>query len=641
MKRITNQFARVGGMQSRRFHLLIAVFCLVVAGLMPETVTANSPPTVSNVTAYQRTDGVVVISYVLRDADYDPCMIAVQVSDDGGQSWAIIPSPEALSGDLVNVLPNYQTSPSGGVQIYSHKPTIFPSKRTIYWNSRVDLPGVYGENYRIRIIADDRVEQRMVFIPGGTFQMGDSFSEGNSNERPIHTVTLSPYYMSQYEVTNGAYCQFLNSMYNPDVSPEHSPIFLIEGVVYGGRHIRPPDAREYYYPFCDTTVSNPNSLIEFSNGTFSVCKKNGRNMSNDPMVFVSWYGAAAFCDWQSQQDGRESCYGLMLLFTDYTKDGYRLPTEAEWEYAARGGLSGKRFPWGDTITHEQANYYSTNSYSYDISPTRGYHPDWNDGILPYTSSVGRFTPNGYALYDMAGNVFEWCNDWYGLYDSLPQNDPRGPASGTGRILRGGGWGFDAYNCRAGFRGVFSPSERYDFLGFRLARNYAGEITTVPNLFMMSRANAQAAIAAAGLVVGTVTEDTSPVVPKGCVMGQNLAVGSNVPMASVVNIVVSQGPPIGGIIYYLVRVPDVIGKTQSEAREAIEAARLVVGTVTQEYSETVSQGRVISQNPSGGSYSTEGSTVDLVVSKGRPATVPNVVGMYYLLKLTDFSDRDFG
>ena len=119
--------------------------------------------------------------------------------------------------------------------------------------------------------------------------------------------------------------------------------------------------------------------------------------------------------------------------------GYRLPTEAEWEKAARGGASGHRFPWSDadTITHSRANYYvrtqnGTNYYAYDISPTPGDHPIFNDGTLPYTSPVGSFAANGYGLYDMAGNVWEWCWDWYGLYSSGSQTDSHGPASGTYR-----------------------------------------------------------------------------------------------------------------------------------------------------------------------------------------------------------------
>jgi formylglycine-generating enzyme required for sulfatase activity len=159
------------------------------------------------------------------------------------------------------------------------------------------------------------------------------------------------------------------------------------------------------------------------------------------MVQVSWYGAVAYCNWRSQQEGREQCYILSTWNCDFSKKGYRLATEAEWEYAARAGLSGRRFPWGDAISHSLANYYSSSLYSYDTSPTREYHPTWNDGVEPFTSPVGSFQANGSGLYDMAGNVWEWCNDCYlsSYYSSSPANNPTGPTSGLSRVLRGGCW----------------------------------------------------------------------------------------------------------------------------------------------------------------------------------------------------------
>jgi len=297
----------------------------------------------------------------------------------------------------------------------------------------------------------------LVLIAGGPFQMGDSFAEGATDEGPVHTVELSSFFMSRHEVTNGQYRDFLQSALTQGL------ITVIDGVVYRA-------GSEISYPYCDTSTSSSSSQIAYNGGVFRARTRGGRYRVNDPAVYVSWYGAAAYCNWLSQQESRKPCYDLETWECDFSKDGYHLPTEAQWEYAARGGLSGKRFPWGDTISHSQVNYLSDSRYRYDTSPTRGYHPTWSDGVTPYTSPVGSFAPNGYDLYDMAGNVWEWCNDWHSssYYSSSPHTNSTGPTSGISHVIRGGGWSNNADDCRVANRVNLGPVYRNFNLGFRIS-----------------------------------------------------------------------------------------------------------------------------------------------------------------------------
>ena len=300
------------------------------------------------------------------------------------------------------------------------------------------LVGTVGPGPAVAAEEEQSVPQEgMVLIPAGSFRMGDSFSEGDSDERPVHTVTVSAFYMDCYEVTKA----------------------LWDEVAAWGQ----------------------------ANG-YDLKPGDGSGKAPDhPVVDVTWYEAVKWANARSEREGLTPCYYTDSTFrtvyrtgtvdvknewVKWTANGYRLPTEAEWEKAARGGCDGRRFPWcdADTITHSRANYYSSSEYSYDTSPTRGDHPAYKTGSKPYTSPVGSFAPNGYGLYDMAGNVWEWCWDWYGegYYAASPGTDPRGPASGAGRVRRGGTWGF-ARLCRVADRGGFSPDDSSYFLGFRLVR----------------------------------------------------------------------------------------------------------------------------------------------------------------------------
>jgi Sulfatase-modifying factor enzyme 1 len=137
-----------------------------------------------------------------------------------------------------------------------------------------------------------------------------------------------------------------------------------------------------------------------------------------------------------------------------------------------GGVASRNFPSGtDTISHSQANYYATPNYSHDLSgAVNNFHPTYAVGGDSYSSPVGSFAPNGYGLYDMAGNMWEWCWDRYGSYTAGAQTDPRGPSSGTYRVLRGGSCIFPALHCRVAYRSVNLPGITYDYFGFRVARS---------------------------------------------------------------------------------------------------------------------------------------------------------------------------
>lgn len=304
----------------------------------------------------------------------------------------------------------------------------------VHWVDYVQVP--VSNPVTTHRLLDPNPPTNMVLIPAGSFTMGNCMdsSEGNSDELPLHTNYVSAFYMDRFLVTKALWDEVRHWATNYGYT-----------ILYGAGY----------------TYKGP----------------------NHPVDFIEWYEAVKWCNARSEKEGRTPAYytdsGQTAVYRSGRSDvlngwvkwnaGYRLPTEAEWEKAARGGASGRRFPWSDadTITHSRANYRDSLVYPYDLSHTYGYNPTFKVGLIPYSSPVGYFLANGYGLYDMAGDNEEWCWDRYGLYSSDPQSDPRSPDSGETRVGRGANWGDLAFSCRVGHRYSYYPGHGSDGgIGFR-------------------------------------------------------------------------------------------------------------------------------------------------------------------------------
>ncbi len=356
-------------------------------------------------------------------------MMAVVVM---GMMWA----GRAQAGDLTPPGPPGSTMHTLE-EIYQRQATLEANQATMEANQAAMEANQAAMEARLDAAGMTEVPSGMVLIPAGDFVMGNATNvfpagEGNSDELPQHTVSISAFYMDQAEVTKAKWDEVYNWA---------------------------------------------------TNNGYGFDNSGSGKATNHPVHTVNWYDCVKWANARSEMEGMTACStvsgevfraGTDIPVCDFVADGYRLPTEAEWEKAARGGAGNRRFPWTDTSTiqHTRANYYAaTASYTYDTSATENYHPDYDSGGVPYTSPVGSFAPNGYGLYDMAGNLWEWCWDRYGstYYGSSPSEDPRGPASGSYRVERGGNWGNNANYCRVADRSIDSPGSEYGSLGFRLVR----------------------------------------------------------------------------------------------------------------------------------------------------------------------------
>jgi formylglycine-generating enzyme required for sulfatase activity len=257
-----------------------------------------------------------------------------------------------------------------------------------------------------------------LLVPAGAFKMGDNFGDGESRERPVHTVTLDAFYIGKYEVTNADWKKFQNDPAYDDAKlwPTGRPV--------------PKDQSPYWTQAENHGGATPNS-------------------DNYPVIGVNWDAATAYCNWVSLKTGKK----------------YRLPTEAEWEKAARG-TDQRRFPWGNTIDRSYANF--TGAQRFDTGQIVGYYDGSKRGDFQTHSGA-----SPYGAMDMAGNVMEWCQDWYSrtYYEVSPKKNPKGPEKGAFRVLRGGSFFFEPQDLRSYARSGAWPSfQAFRMVGFRAARS---------------------------------------------------------------------------------------------------------------------------------------------------------------------------
>ncbi|MCB5286384.1 MAG: formylglycine-generating enzyme family protein [Candidatus Cloacimonetes bacterium] len=444
-------------------------------------------PVIYNVQIAQHLDGsgYVDIYYDLFDGNQDISTISLLVSEDAGATYAIVPDLFNLSGDI-------------GAGIASS------SDKHLIWDAGAESLDLEGDQYRFRLLAEDNsyppvaipvftpvagtyvssqtvsiscatadatiryttngsepnesspvystpltvastttlkakaykaqwsasetatalytitTPEGFVYVPGGSFTMGDTRGGGFSSELPTHSVTLSSFYMGKYEVTQAEYADVMGS------NPSHD---------YGVGDNYPAYNVSWY------------SMIKYCN-----LRSIGEGLT--PVYSIS--GSTNPTTWGTVPTSNNITWNAAIC--DWAANGYRLPTEAEWEYAARGATNTPDYLYSGSDDLNAVGWYSSNSGS-------------------TTHLVGSKAPNALGLYDMSGNLHEWCWDWWdsSYYSSSSSNNPTGPNSGSYRVLRGGFWNYDAVYCRVAYRNHYYPNgSNYPYgsgyyIGFRLCR----------------------------------------------------------------------------------------------------------------------------------------------------------------------------
>ena len=352
-------------------------------------------------------------------------------------------SPNINSGPWLPVVNVFTTNGAGSVNVPLNNPASF---------FRLNAADVSGN------------PSDMQLVPAGSFQMGDNYSDSftQPDELPVHYVCLSTFLIDRFEVTNEKMRQILQWAY------DRGKIVVLQGSA------APFVANTEGTGFILVVLKGPpwvsstkDFQLSLSDGFFVV----DPGKENYPVIGLTWYGGMAYGNYLSQMQGLNPCTDFTNWTCDLSRNGYRLPSEAEWEKAARGAFTGGVFPW------DSYNNYGVDTSIANYTPVGLGHSELNTKPVGFFDGTNNFPrpnmANGYGIYDMAGNVREWCLDWYQSdWYSQPgatNTNPTGPPTGNERVQRGGSWDWDQILMRCSARDHQLPDWDYWYNGCRMVR----------------------------------------------------------------------------------------------------------------------------------------------------------------------------
>lgn len=401
--------------------------CVVVAALLLFVSAAGAKGNellVTNVQAQQLAfTALVDVTYDLETVDGVPVMVRLFLSTNGGAGYPYL--CQAVDGEVgSDILPG--------------------SSRHIVWDMGAELPGFSSATCRLRVTADDGDNlDDFVYITPGAYMMGSPVGEpGRYPNETQHQVTLTRgIYVQITEVTNRQYMELAQWAYDHGYATV-SGSFLYDSLDGSTLVLK--------------QLGSGDCEVDFLNGQFSCTNP------DHPVKYETWFGAAAYCDWLSLRQQLPRAYDHSTWRCNggnpYAATGYRLPTEAEWEHACRAG-STTAFANGPVtrmtcdpldLGLDEIGWYCGNAGG-------------------WTHPVAQKAPNSWGLYDMHGNLWEWCNDWWTAYGGAV-TDPTGAATGIHRVIRGGYWTYSPPDCRSARRDAEVPSSPFNYVGFRPVRS---------------------------------------------------------------------------------------------------------------------------------------------------------------------------